>query len=328
MKAMNRQRRPLRERGQAMVELAVCVTVFVTILIFAIHFAEVGFLSVKVTEAAHSAIFDATAHKLHEWPGNTDPADSAVRRAGNDAKSRYRDFDSRTTSSMNPTGVFTRGSNMNVECKLGEGPGYTRDPFNMMSFKDNGGINCQATASIDDYGAMRIPQRFMDQGGGRWFGKQHYVPRRISVCAMGRGSGGNCGAKLAMALDDWGLAGPQESKQCRLNVDSPFGSCDNEAFFKSARYTYLASWTYGGHTFAATQFAMKIVKAVPPPVLPGTESAFFMSDRGEPGGYTQNLTSEGERRFSTTPGGTGTENYKTARDKRENCFLGMKCPTR
>jgi hypothetical protein len=173
---------------------------------------------------------------------------------------------------------------------------------------------------------MRIPQRFMDQGGGRWFSKQHYVPRRINVCAIGRGSGGSCGGKLTMMLDDWGLAGTQESKQCRLNVDSPLGSCENEAFFKSARNTYLPTMLYGGHNGAASRFAWQIVGVAP--ILPMGESAFFMSDRGEPGGYTQTLTTEGERSFSTTPGGTGTENYKVARDARKDCFLGMKCPTR
>lgn len=85
-----------RARGQAVVELVLGLIVFVTILIFAIHFAEVGYLSVKVTEAAHSAIFDATGYKLHKWPRDTSPASSAASRAGNDAQSRYQDFDSRT----------------------------------------------------------------------------------------------------------------------------------------------------------------------------------------------------------------------------------------
>lgn len=318
-------RRP--QRGQAVVELAIGLTVFVTILIFAIHFAEIGFLSVKVTEAAHSAIFDATAHKVHQWPGDTSPARSAVSRAQSDAQSRYADFDSRTRAGgTTTTGVFTRIQGMRVECALGQGPGYTRDPATMMAYGDNGGVNCQSNATVN---AVGIANRFMEGSGGLFGSQRHYVPVTIRVCGLGRPNGGDCAARLVMQLDDWGLSGADESKECKLNVDSPLGSCDNDAFFKMARSSYVTTMAYGGHTGAASRFAWQIVGAAP--ILPMGESAFFMSALGEESRFTQRLTTEGHRTYPTTPGGIGSSGvpaheYDRAYGKRKACWLGLKCP--
>lgn len=310
-------------------ELAIGVTVFVTILIFAIHFAEIGFMSVKVTEAAHSALFDATAHKMHDWPGSTSPANSAVSRAASDAQSRYADFESRTRPAGTPTtGVFTRIQGMRVECSLGQGPGYTRDLATMMAYADNGGINCQSNATIN---AVNIARSFLDGSNGL-FGKQHHTPVSIRVCGIGRANGG-CNARLTMMLDDWGLSGTSgnESKECRLNVNSPLGSCQNDPFFKMARSAYLTTMVYGGHNGAASRFAWQIVGAAP--IVPMGESAFFMSALGEESRFTQSLTTEGHRNYPTTPGGVGTSGvpaheYDRAYRDRKACWLGLKCPPR
>jgi len=324
------QRRHSRRlaRGQAVMELALGLTVFVTILIFAIHFAEVGYLSVKVTEAAHSALFDATAHQLHQWPADTSPASNAVSRAANDAQSRYADFDSRTRRARTSgTGVFTRIRGMRVECSLGEGPDYTRDFATMRAYGDNGGINCQSNATVN---AVNIASSFLEGSGGL-FAARHHVPTTIRVCGIGRSNGGDCGARLVMQLDDWGLSGADESKECRLNVDSPLGSCDNDPFFKMARSTYLVTMAYGGHNGAASRFAWQIVGAAP--ILPMGESAFFMSALGEESKFTQSLTTEGHRTYPTTPAAVGrsgvpAHKYDEAYGKRSACWLGLKCPPR
>ena len=66
-------------RGQATVELALGLLIFVTVLIFGIHFAEMGFLSLKVTEASASAIWDATAYQTHSKLPNSNPRAGVAR---------------------------------------------------------------------------------------------------------------------------------------------------------------------------------------------------------------------------------------------------------
>jgi hypothetical protein len=58
------------ERGQGTVELAIGLLVFVTVLIFGIHFAELSFLSLKTTEAASYAIWDSTGRRVHRFDPN------------------------------------------------------------------------------------------------------------------------------------------------------------------------------------------------------------------------------------------------------------------
>jgi hypothetical protein len=319
---MTRQLLRRSARGQGMVEMAIGLIVFVTILIFAIHFAEVGYLSVKVTESAHSAMFDATGYELHRWAaGDISQANRAASRAASDATSRYRDFDSRTRSSMTTSQVFTRAQNLRVQCDVGQGPDYMRDVATVGSYSDNGGISCQSTARIS---AFNIVNNFMDQGGG-FFKTQHYVNRPINVSSMGRG---NSNARLTMMLDDWGLTGTNENKHCPLNVNNPFGSCDNEAFFRLARNAYGITMGIhaNAHTGAASRFAWRVVGVAPIP--PMGESAFFMSAMGEEdSNFVQPQTSEGFRRYTTTPGGPATT-YQTSHQRRQRCFLGLKCPPR
>jgi hypothetical protein len=280
-----------------------------------------------VTEAAHSSIFDATAYQMHKWPGDTSPARNAVSRAASDGQSRYANFDSRTRASgTTTTGVFTKIQGLRVECSQGQAPSHIKDPFNS-AFSDSGGINCQSNATVN---AVGIANRFMEGSGGLFGSQRHYVPVTIRVCGIGRANGG-CNARLVMQLDDWGLAGPDESKECKLNVNSPLGSCANDAFFSSARRTYLATMVYGGHTGAASNFAWQIVGAAPIP--PMGESAFFMSALGEESRFTQSLTTEGHSTYPTTPGGVGSSGvpsheYARAYNDRKACWLGLKCPPR
>ena len=58
--------------GQATVELALGLLVFVTVLLFGIHFAEVGWLSLKVQEAGAWAMWEAAGANMR-WPGPSPP---------------------------------------------------------------------------------------------------------------------------------------------------------------------------------------------------------------------------------------------------------------
>ncbi|XXF78534.1 pilus assembly protein [Myxococcaceae bacterium GXIMD 01537] len=296
-------------RGQALVELVLGVIVFVTVLMFCIHFAEIGFLSVKVTEAQYSAIFDATGHKLHRWPNNADLAKSAASKAGSDAQSRYQDFDSRTRASgKSLSQVFTRASDMRVQCQTGgggKGPKYEQGSVTNGAYSDNGGINCQASARLT---AFDLPERFMDQGD--LFATQHYKPRPIRVCGIGRA---NCSARLAMLLDDWGLSGAQESKNCTMSMDSP--GCQNQPFFDMAEKVYKNNG--GSMGMMGTAFAVRIVG-----MSPVNESQFWMSAPGEEKSFNQKISSEGTTQFLTSP---YLKEYQKSHSQRKDCFLG-KCP--
>ncbi|NPC81553.1 hypothetical protein HPC49_25425, partial [Pyxidicoccus fallax] len=118
-------------RGQSLVETALGLMVFVTILVFGIYFAEVGALSLKVQEAANFALWDATGRVLH------DPAEGQWGRRGavadteQEATTRYRDFDGRER--MGDTGMpiqqaIARAQPIQVRCDAelpGQVPGLS-----------------------------------------------------------------------------------------------------------------------------------------------------------------------------------------------------------
>src|SRR5207249_4993558 len=62
------RRRARLVAGQAAAEAAIGMLVFVTVLMFGLHFAEVGYLTVKIQEAANGALWDTTAKKMHDIP--------------------------------------------------------------------------------------------------------------------------------------------------------------------------------------------------------------------------------------------------------------------
>lgn len=315
-----------RARGQALVETALGLIVVVTVLIFAIHFAEAGYISLKVTEAAHSAMLDATGHQLHEWPNDASPATAAATQAGQSAAARYSDFDSRTasTGSGTLTQAFTRATGMNVRCQAGGGPSWGPSIFTGLAYSDNGGISCQAEADIT---AINIPTDFLEDANRGFFKRRHYQATPLHVCAIGRASGGGCPAQLTSMLDDWGLSGAREGGICPLIPDLPFPCPTNRPYWEMAASVHLTTGL--GLGFAGSSLAQGIVGAMPFPFFFGAENAFWMSSAGEPL-FVQPLPSEGFNFWPTTPGavpgGLGGIPYSFAYVQRRDCFLGKRCP--
>ena len=111
-------------RGQALAELVLALMVFVTVVVFGIYFAEVGYLSLRVQEAAVSPLWDATAFRVHSFEPQQDnigdftyfPA--ITPEVMSDAQVRYRDFDGRSGVDGNTSisHVFTRIGGLRVEC--------------------------------------------------------------------------------------------------------------------------------------------------------------------------------------------------------------------
>lgn len=342
---MSGRSRRAAPHGQAMVEMAVGLIVFITVLIFAVHFAEVSFLSVKVTEAAHSALLDATGHKLHEWPMDSGPSAQAAATAGQDAATRYRDFDSRT--STNGAGritlAFTQTEGMQVQCGSG-GPGFDPHPvFTRVAYSDGGGISCTASA---DLVSVNIPQRFLQDSttgtGSGFFRETHATMAPIRVCAMGRAWGGNCTGRLTSMLDDWGLTGPDESGLCPIIPDIPAPCPTNLPYWSMAASVYGVSLMVNafGPDFSGSSLAQSIVGGLPLPFFYGAENMFWMSSMGEEAAFGQPLPSEsfggmntlGFKGFPTSPGllppGLNWQAipYPVAYGLRDECFLGNDCP--
>ena len=116
----------LAPRGQSTVELALSLLIFVTVAMLGIHFAEVGYLPIKVHEAAVSPLWDSTALRVHRWRdteksiGDFTPFPLIAPAVESNANGRFHDFDGRTSTpgegDTSVTQVFTRIDDMLVRC--------------------------------------------------------------------------------------------------------------------------------------------------------------------------------------------------------------------
>lgn len=310
-------------RGQATVELALGLLIFVTVLIFGIHFAEMGFLSLKVTEASASAIWDATAYQTHSKLPNSNPS-AGVARAQADAQRRYQDFDGResATNSTTLTEVFTTARNMQVRCRTGGSVGLDWDPVVnplWQIINDNNGMSCMSEADLAN---VRIPRRFMDQSDG-FFTEAHLVRTSPThICSLGRAINGTCNASYQMLVDDWGLEMQDETGQCPTN---PAGVCTtNMTYWNVAGQFFFRNGA--GQGVAADNFAMQVVGADPMFFM---TNQFYMSYMGEETLFTQPLwVGEGSPIWQTTPFLEPVPTYSASYFERRGnggCYLGKPC---
>lgn len=262
---MNRHMRPA-QRGQAVVETALGILVFVSILVWGIHLAEMGYLAPKVHEAAASAMWDTTAELMHRHPNDYSPRAQAIQQAGPNAESLYGAFDGRTNGkkSGNISLVFTGAGDLKVNCSQ-ENIGNTTQN-NLQAYPGGeGGMGCYASAQFE---AIKFPKHFVDQGPEGFFKTANYPPslNKLTFCSIGRAEGGNCDkSKIVMMMDDWGLSGAtNESADCLLQ------SCQNTPFHDLVQKVYKQA--YGGGS-AGRAMATAIVGAAPG----GPEDKFWMS---------------------------------------------------
>ncbi|WP_255208171.1 MULTISPECIES: pilus assembly protein [unclassified Myxococcus] len=227
---MKKTLRSRHARGQSLVEAAIGSTLFVTIIAFGIHFAEVGFLSLKVQEAAISALWDGTHGQMHYIPVNYDPAGDSMRAAANDAQARYADFNGlSSTTGAGITQALTTGSNMAVDCEMGVGVDWGGTAVTRATYRDNGGTACRASATLS---AWRFPSSFLDQGEAGLYQKRNMESSLASlqVCAVGRPVGGRCTGSYSMLIDDWGLAGEGEALTCNIIMQDQLLPCTNASY--------------------------------------------------------------------------------------------------
>jgi hypothetical protein len=317
----------MRHQGQATVEAALGLLVFITVLVFGLHFAEVGYLSLKVTEANASALWDATAAKMHHLPGDFRPVRELIAqdKPGRAATQRYQDFDGRTSKSKDggePVRlVFTQASDLRVSCDQGPSsvdrrPSFAPAPRTQRVYEDTGSMRCrsQATMVVLDV----FPKSFLDSGPGALFQERHLNPLKMTLCGTGRAQEGACQRGFSILLDDWGLATKEEDELEECNVLDG-ARCRNKPYYRSVKAVYDEHLP---DLWAARTLASKVVGGTPQGFDPAT---FYMSFRvfqeTEPGGDAD------PNNWMTTPGnGSPTPEYHTSYERRGACFLGQKCP--
>jgi hypothetical protein len=325
------------------VELALGLLVLVTILVAGIHFAEYGFLWVKLEETANFALFDETNVEMHSTAADSwdkwfaGSPGGAVTALNKRVEKRYRDFNGLSSADHSPTvtQVFTRASTLKVSCERYSGPKVEIDPADDPgggaratfdgAFKaasdENAGVVCQVGASLSRY---HFPEHFADGADGKFFQVKTVASAAIAstACAAGRPSGGDCtGRGYRMVLDDWGFQGASEAGQCPL---SSSGCAANPGYWRMAKGMFDAS---GGSSGAdGTALAQTIIG-----FSPADETKFWMSFVGGEGvghgPFTDFHTSDGSTEWPTTPYNdpNSVQTYKPAYDSNDKCFLGWDC---
>lgn len=261
-------------RGQSVVEMALGLTVFVTILVWGIHFAELGFLGPKVHEAAANALWDTTARKMHQHPNDYTPREKAIEMASSKTTERYAGFDGRT-SQMGKSSlslVFTQAKDLTVTCEANNSGDLRMDQVRLPAYPGgSGNMLCHAGARIR---VFHFPKSFLDKGDGL-YSVENYPSKLgwFSFCSMGLAKDGDCSrGKLTLMLDDWGLSGAGESGDHLLDKGG------NEPFAGLVHNTYNATGAEG--LGAGYSMAAQFVQMPPPGNIDGK---FWMSyQKGKP----------------------------------------------
>ncbi|WP_338871186.1 hypothetical protein [Myxococcus stipitatus] len=305
-------------RGQSLVETALGLMVFITILLFGIYFAEVGALSLKVQEAANFALWDATGRVVHDPEAREWQRASAVTGALAEANGRYVDFDGRSRvdgrGGVQIQQAIARAQPIRVECEPELpngvptlGPEHAGGPLAGM-WVQSPGMRCTASTQLR---AERIG-RFMEPDTFRT--SHRLAGAAFRVCAAGRATNGVCEGRFGLFLDDWGLSTVEEGRACPLSINSG-AVCANRDYYLWAERVYR---TNGGGGGAGSALA----------ALVGAESVnedqFFMSFRGEEDRYQENIGAThagGQSVWETTP--FRASNLSRTYDvPRENRWLG------
>jgi hypothetical protein len=342
-------------RGQAMAELALALMVFVTVVVFGIHFAEVGYLSLRVQEAAVAPLWDATAlrvHRMRPQQGNIGDFSSFPSIAPDvmaDAQDRYRDFDGRRSvnGSTSITHVFTRMDGMVVQCAEdtriefdvprsrrpalaqpspggGDWPvgipnqprGNANDTVLDGIYENVGGVGCRAEADLRTLPALTTT--FLEGASG-FFKEEHAALRQMKSCAAGRGVGGVCQGSYSILLGDFAFADTDVSGSCPLQPELPEVPCgDNPAYYYAVQKVFDNNERAAGSH--ATEFAEFFAG-----YSPIDENDFFMSYRGIEHGYIETATPTGEPMdMMDRPRNTGGVSDRPPKRRRsDTCFLGL-----
>lgn len=235
-----RSRRRHAQRGAAVVELAITSVAFVTTLLFGLYFGELGFMMLKVQEAAHSAMLDATSRRVHrlDLVAVNSGFNSAYKpfgdkmtghaHASDRAEKKYGDFDGVASNGSGFTQVMASGDRMKVSCEPtrslnGTDPLSFGIPANVSSrratffgavrkymsnmYQDRGGVSCSASATVE---AINFPTAFME-GDGALAQHKLFASQPLRICGLGLAKNGKCPGQLAVLTGDWAIDGEMKS---------------------------------------------------------------------------------------------------------------------
>lgn len=295
------------KRGQAIVESTLGILVFVTIALFGIHFTEITFTQMKVTEAAQAAIWESTAGQMHILPknvlypgGNFTDVDARIAAAVVDGNARYADFDGALGGGGFPKQILStaRPGSMAIKCRSGAGlpqpgAGGVLSVYEWLVYRDNGGMQCTSEAYID-VGGVQSMGKFLEDANG-FFGASQVQSTAMTagyhVCGLNKSGSvnGPCRGQFGMLIDDWGLAsGGSEKEACPI---MPYGvPClgNNMNYWMAGNLIYqansLAWFTQTGDDYNL----VKTIVGTPAflvwnniPFVPGNPTSFSLSFCGE-----------------------------------------------
>ena len=251
---MSRRRSP---RGQSVVETALASLVMVTVLLFGIHFAEVGYASVKTHEAAAYAAWSGTNRKVHQMPGATMGGYASGSAAS--ASSRF---------SGGAMSALTQSSGARVSCvDAARLSGFVAPALG--PFPQTGGMACSAQSQIEPF---RIPTFFAQN----MFQAQHKT-RSITSCAFGRPSAGACNGQVSILLGDWALSNAGEEGDVPSNA--PFSDTVNSVWAENGkaqgREAIELAIKYAGYAPYDLPFEMRVNDAHTRTVEPGSPGRFL-----------------------------------------------------
>jgi len=317
--------------------------VFVTILLFGIHFSEVVVTQMKVTEAGASPMWDATAGRMHTWPLDISPQPGVINTAMAQANARYGNFDGRVVAaSRRPTPsltqVLTSADGMNVQCNPGGAAGYFPTalmPQFRLVYRDNNGMQCLAQADVRHGGVIRVMQYLEDSAGffrARQFdGRGAGAAGVYHTCSMGRARFGTCPQRNTMMLDDWGMSngGGAEATMCPVII---WGiPCPNLPYWGSTNIVYQATSIPWGVQSGADRTLVQAVYGIAPFWIPfiSSPTSFYMTFVGEELGFM------GITPWATDPIGWSWvwqttpflfwPTYAAAYASSSGCYLGQPC---
>ncbi|MBK7862345.1 MAG: hypothetical protein IPJ65_27800 [Archangiaceae bacterium] len=279
-------------RGQATTELALGSLVFITVLLFGIHFSEAGFAMLKAKEAAAFSMHAASGQRTHLFnpqrvaSGDTyGPFDPAA--AATDAQPRYRGA---------RVGVLTQVGALTLQCSADNTVKFRLRPMSALGalgasaldylddrYQNRGGVSCRSEATMS---LFRLPSTFADDNAG-FFKEPHVKLTQIEICGAGMAKNGRCPGRLATLTGDWAF---EAGVGTTVNGDVPnarTNEINNPAYEQVVRNLFRRSG--GAYADSNSETPAQHMMSVGAGVNPGhpywfNETAFNMSYLGENGG--------------------------------------------
>jgi hypothetical protein len=202
--------------------MAIGVTLFfIVALFFGMFLTEASFLSLKVQEAASSAVWDATGRRVSDfskanpYTGYSGVPGLATMNTG----SWYKHFDPTNQNAQNPSQFFTAANDLTVTCKTSKNVSWNLPKTGQGQieadlanwYNGDTSVQCNSTATTTPF-TFRF---FTTLKNTSTFS----LP--LQLCGLGHPAGGGCSSNYEVPVGDWSLDGDNRdytSPQFHLNM--------------------------------------------------------------------------------------------------------------